>query len=159
MELGRFSFDVRGNKMSRFILVLMLFLGSWLYGDTVFAEPKPSIDNPRKIVFSITQESDEALDHILSVANNVLKFYGPENVQMEIVAYSKGIRLLERKNKAVAVRVDALMQYDVVFIACGNTMRTKEIKPEDLIEGSEIVTAGVVELLERVKEGWIYIKP
>ena len=145
--------------MSRFILIFTLLFGGLLYGDTEFAEPKPSFDNPRKIVFSITEESDEALDHVLSVANNVLKFYRPENVQMEIVAYSKGIRLLDRKNRDVAVRVDALMQYDVTFIACGNTMRTKNIKEKDLIEGSQIVTAGVVELLERVKEGWIYIKP
>ncbi len=51
------------------------------------------------------------------------------------------------------------MQYDVEFIACGNTMRTLHIKKDDLIDGTTIVTAGVVELLESVKKGWIYIKP
>jgi len=95
----------------------------------------------------------------LSVANNVLKFYGPEKVEMKIVAYSQGIKLLDRHNKKTAVRVDALMQYDVEFVACGNTMRTLQIKKEDLVDGSVIVTAGVVELLESVKAGWIYIKP
>ncbi len=144
--------------MRKFVLLLMM-LGSLLWSDTVFSEPKPSIDNPRKIVFSVTEDSLHALDHVLSVANNVLKFYGPENVQMEIVAYSQGIKLLDSHNRTTAVRVEALMQYDVVFIACANTMRTLNIQPEELIEGSEIVTAGVVELLERVKDGWIYIKP
>jgi hypothetical protein len=142
----------------RLVLAIVMFLG-FLQAETRYAEPKPSIDNPRKIVFSITEDSSHALDHILSVANNVLKFYGPENVEMEIVAYSKGIRLLLARDNSTAVRVDALMQYDVTFIACGNTMRTKDIKEEELIEGSEIVTAGVVELLERVNEGWTYIKP
>jgi hypothetical protein len=51
------------------------------------------------------------------------------------------------------------MQYEVEFVACGNTMRTLNIKEEDLIEGSVVVTAGVVELLESVQKGWIYIKP
>jgi hypothetical protein len=127
--------------------------------ETQFADPKPAIDNPRQIVFCITSADDEEINHVLSSANNVLKFYGPENVQMEIVAYYHGIRALLKKEKDIAVRVDALMQYDVHFVACGNTMQTKKIDPSELIEGSEIVTAGIVEMLEKVKAGWIYIRP
>lgn len=143
----------------KYFTLILLFFCTLTFADTEFAEPKPSFDNPRKIVFSVTEGSEHALDHILSVANNVLKFYGPENVQMKIVAYSQGIALLNKHTEATAVRVDALMQYEVEFIACGNTMRTLKIKEEDLVEGSEIVTAGVVELLESVQKGWIYIKP
>jgi len=144
--------------MLKFTLILLSFC-ILSFADTEYADPKPSIDNPRQIVFSVTESSQHALDHILSVANNVLKFYGPEKVEMKIVAYSQGIKLLDRHNKKTAVRVDALMQYDVEFVACGNTMRTLQIKKEDLVDGSVIVTAGVVELLESVKAGWIYIKP
>lgn len=130
-----------------------------LFAETQFAEPKPAIDNPRKIVLSITHAGDEEINHVLSSANNVLKFYGPENVQMEIVAYYHGIRALLKKEKEFAVRVDALMQYDVKFVACGNTMQTKKIDSSELIEGSEIVTAGIVEMVERVKDGWVNIRP
>jgi len=144
--------------MKKFTLILLSFC-IVLFADTEFAEPKPSLENPRQIVFSATEGSSRALDHILSVANNVLKFYGPEKVEMKIVAYSQGLKLLYKSNKETARRVDALMQYDVEFIACGNTMRTLKVKEEDLIDGSVIVTAGVVELLESVKAGWIYIKP
>ena len=144
--------------MKKFTLILLSFC-ILLFADTEYADPKPSIDNPRQIVFSVTGDSPAALDHILSVANNVLKFYGPEKVEMKIVAYSKGLALLYKRNRETAVRVDALMQYDVEFVACGNTMRTLKAKKEDLVEGSVIVTAGVVELLESVKAGWIYIKP
>jgi intracellular sulfur oxidation DsrE/DsrF family protein len=144
--------------MLKFTLILLSFC-ILSFADTEYADPKPSIDNPRQIVFSVTEDSEHAMDHILSVANNVLKFYGPEKVEMKIVAYSKGIKLLDRHNRETAVRVDALMQYDVEFVACGNTMRTLKIKEEDLVDGSIVVTAGVVELLESVKAGWIYIKP
>ncbi len=128
------------------------------YADTTFADPKPSFDNPRKIVFSIIQGDDTSIDHVIGAANNVLKFYGPENVNMRIVAYSKGIRALLKKDKFVA-RIDTLMQYDVSFVACGNTMRTLKIKNSDLLDDVEVVTAGIVEIIEREKEGWIYIKP
>jgi len=140
-------------------LVILMLLVIGTFAETQFAEPKPSIDHPRQIVFCITSADDESINHVLSSANNVLKFYGPENVEMEIVAYYHGIRTLLKSEKEIAVRVNALMQYDVKFIACGNTMETKKIKPSQLIDGSEIVTAGIVEMLERVKSGWIYIKP
>ncbi len=139
--------------------VVALLVGViFLLADTEFAKPKPSIDNPRKIIFPITQGDDASIDHVLSSTNNVLKFYGPEKVQIAIVCYSKGIRVLLKKEK-FAPRVRALMMYDVEFIACGNTMRTKHIKREDLIDGVEIVTAGIVELVERDLKGWIYIRP
>jgi len=140
-------------------LFLLLAWAAWLSADTAFAEPKPSLDNPRQIVFSVTDGSDEAINHVLSSANNVLKFYGPEKVQMEIVAYSGGIRALLKSNPEIAERVRTLMLYDVTFVACGNTMRTKHITPDQLIDDVEVVTAGIVEMIERVKEGWIYIKP
>jgi len=143
--------------MKQILLLMMVFLLS--FADTEFAEPKPSIDNPRKIVFPITKGDDESINHVLSSANNVMKFYGPENVKIAIICYSKGIRTLLKKEKKIAVRVRSLQTYDVEFIACGNTMRTLKIKPEDLIEGVEIVTAGIVELVERDLKGWIYIRP
>lgn len=144
--------------MIKYLLLLFLMVIT-AYAETKFAEPKPSIDNPRKIVFSISAADDESINHVLSTANNVLKFYGPENVEMEIVAYYHGIRALLKSEKDIAIRVKALMQYDVKFVACGNTMETKKIKQSQLIDGSEIVTAGVVELVERVKSGSTYIRP
>lgn len=138
---------------------LIIFACFTSYGETQFAQPIPSIDNPRQIIFSIVAGDDESINHVLSTANNVLKFYGPENVEMEIVVYYHGIRALLKSEKEISVRVRALMQYGVKFVACGNTMQTKKIEPSELIEGSEIVTAGVVELIERIKSGSTYIRP
>lgn len=143
--------------IKKLLIVALLSLSA--YSETQFAQPIPSIDNQRQIVFSITGGDDESINHVLSSANNVLKFYGPENVDMEIVAYYHGIRALLKSEKQIAVRIKALMQYDVKFIACGNTMETKKIKSSELIEGSEIVTAGIVEMIERIKSGAIYIRP
>ena len=144
--------------MEKFILIL-LSLCIISSAETEFADPKPSMDAQREILFSIKSADDEEINHVLSTANNVLKFYGPENVHMRIVAYYHGMKALLKKNKKIASRVEALMLYDVEFVACGNTMRTKHIKEEDLIEGSEIVTAGVAEIVERMQEGWNYVVP
>ncbi|MDP2078371.1 MAG: DsrE family protein [Sulfuricurvum sp.] len=143
--------------MIRFFF-LIVFTCFTAYGETQFAKPIPSIDNPRQIIFSISAGDDESINHVLSTANNVLKFYGPENVEMEIVAYYHGIRALLKSEKEISVRVRALMQYDVKFVACGNTMETKKIRPDELIEGSEIVTAGIVEVIEQIRSGATYIR-
>ncbi|MCK9455255.1 MAG: DsrE family protein [Sulfurimonas sp.] len=144
--------------MRKFVVLLLLMVYT-LQAETIFAEPKPDILEPRKIVFSIKSAKDEDIHHVLSSANNVLKFYGPEKVNMKIIAYYHGIRALLKKENEIAQRVNALMQLEVEFVACGNTMQTKNIKEEDLVDDTEVVTAGIVEIVERVKEGWIYIIP
>lgn len=141
-------------------LIMGLFcLLQMLLADTEFAEPRPSLEAPRQIVFSVTSGEEAAINHVLSSANNVLKFYGPEKVEMEIVAYSGGIKTVLKTDPKIAERVRTLMLYDVTFVACGNTIRTKKISESELIEGTEVVTAGIVEMIERVKSGWTYIKP
>ncbi|QSZ43099.1 hypothetical protein GJV85_07680 [Sulfurimonas aquatica] len=144
--------------MQKFTLIL-LSLCIMVSAETEFAEPKPAIDNPRQIMFSIKSADDEAIHHVLSTANNVLKFYGPENVEMKIIAYYHGIKALEKKYKDIALRVEALMLLDVEFVACGNTMKTKKITEDELIDGSDIVTAGVAEMVERIQDGWVNIIP
>ncbi len=142
----------------RYLFTLLMLVAVLLQADTEFADPKPSIDHPRRFVFPISEGTDAAINHVLSSTNNVMKFYGPEKCEVCIVCYSKGIKALQ-KNRSFSKRVKSLMTYDVEFVACGNTMRTLKIKKEDLLEGVTIVTAGIVELIERQLRGWIYIRP
>ena len=139
-------------------ILLLISLSLILFAETEFSEPIPSMMEPRKIVFTISSEDKKDINHVLSTANNVLKFYGPEKVNMVIVAYAGGIEGVLSKHTKIAERVRSLMLYEVVFIACGNTMRTRHIEESQLIEDTEIVTAGIVEVVERVQDDWIYIK-
>jgi intracellular sulfur oxidation DsrE/DsrF family protein len=144
----------------RKLFILLLLSISFLSAETEFAKPKPSMENPRRFVFPITKWNRDEINHVLGSANNVIKFYGVDNTEVLIVAYSQGIKsLLARRDTKIRKRVEALMTYDVEFIACGNTMKTLKIKKEDLIDGVEVVTAGIVELIERQLRGYIYIRP
>jgi len=146
--------------MIKKILLLISIFVTIVTADTEFADPKPDIGNPRRFVFPITKWDRKEVNHVLSSANNVIKFYGPENSEVVIVAYSKGINtLLKHRDSKIRKRVEALMTYDVEFIACGNTMKTLKIDKRDLLDGVEIVTAGIVELIERQLRGYIYIRP
>jgi len=138
----------------------LVFSLHFIHAETEFAEPKPSMENPRKFIFPITKWDTDEINHILGSANNVIKFYGVDNTEVVIVAYAQGIKsLLKHRDNRIRKRVQSLMTYDVEFIACANTMKTLRIKKEDLLDDVEIVTAGIVELIERQLRGYIYIRP
>ena len=136
---------------------------SFLSAETEFSEPKPSLMNPRKFIFPITSGDEKEISHVLSSASNVIKFYGVDRCEVVIVCYSQGIKSLLKKayffDKDIQKRVRSLMTYDVEFIACNNTMKTYKIDKKELLDDVEIVTAGIVELIERELRGYIYIRP
>ena len=141
------------------IFLFALLFNSLIIAETELVDPKPSIIEPRKIVLSIGSGKSEDIHHILGSANNFLKFYGPEKVEMVIVAYYHGIKAVLLENIDIMKRVQALQLYEVEFVACGNTMRTKNIKEDKLLDDVSIATAGLVEIIERQKDGYININP
>jgi len=127
--------------------------------ETEFAIPKPAIDNPRKIVFSIDTLDDKIVNHVISTVNNVIKFYRPENTEVIVVVYSQGVKILKKDSeKETRKRIEALMTYDIEFVACENSLRTLGIKKKELIDDLSYGTAGIVEIIERQLEGFSYIK-
>ncbi len=142
------------------ILIALVCVFSFTLAETEFAEPKPAIDNPRQLVFGIPSGDLKEINRILSTVNNVMKFYRPENTEVVIVAYGQGLNaLLKKGDPEVRKRIEALMTYDVEFIACGNTMRTLHIEKKDLLDDIGFATAGIVEIIERQLQGYIYAQP
>ena len=133
---------------------------SFVNAETEFTKPIPAIDNPRKILFPIASSDLKEVNRIVSTVNNVMKFYRPENTEIIIVVYGQGVKsLLQKGDSNLRKRIEALMTYDVVFIACENTMRTLKIDKKELLDEVEFVTAGVVEIIERKLAGYTYITP
>jgi len=123
------------------------------------ADPKPDMDNPRKIVLQLTEDDDKKVNGVLYNAINIQKYYGMDNVMVAVVAYAKGVNALLKESTTVADRIASLQQYDVEFVACGNTLDTMGKKTEDLLDGVVRVQAGIPEIVERQLRGWIYITP
>ena len=146
------------------LLVLLMMMLSFIWAETELTEPKPSMVNPRKFVFPISSADENEISHVLSSVSNVVKFYGVDKCDVVIVAYSKGIKSLFKEpkffDKDIHKRLKSVMMYDSVeFIACNNTMKTYEIKEKELLKDVEIVTAGIVEIIERQLDGYIYVRP
>ncbi len=139
-------------------IVVMLAAAPIRAAETVLADPKPSWDAPRKIVLQLTTDEPRHVGNVLHNAVNLQKFYGQDNVKVAIIAYAGGVRAL-LTGSTVAERIASLTDYEVEFVACGNTMDAIGKSPKDLLPGVEMVTAGIAEIVERQLRGWHTIVP
>ncbi len=133
-----------------FILIL---LGSFsLQADDDFAE--------KHVVLQISDASRQNL--VLNVANNLQKFYGPDKVAIEIVAFGPGLKSIFANNEITSPRVSSLASSGVKFSACMNTIaaiKRKTGKEPVIHSEAKKVPAGVVRIIDLVEKGYILIKP
>jgi intracellular sulfur oxidation DsrE/DsrF family protein len=114
-----------------------------------------------KYVLHISDMDPSKQELILNNASNLLEAYPPGQVEVEIVAYGPGLRLMFADNTN-AQRIDSLSQSGVKFAACGNTIKgmTRLLGEAPKINPlAKVVPGGIVRIGELVKQGYIYVKP
>ena len=146
--------------MKRLIMSLcaaLLALSTW----AVAHAGQDGFDKPHKLVIQVSSADPLVQKIALNNAVNVQKALGPENVAVEVVAYGPGLSIMTPKS-AESSRIPDLALQDVVFSACGNTMKEaakKSGKDVKLVEGVRVVPAGVLRIMELQAEGYAYIRP
>jgi len=151
---------VKPSKVLGSLLAVSLFaVCQWATANDVKGEEfKPFAE--KHVILQLSDQANEAV--VLDTANNLIKNYGgPDMVDIEIVAFGKGVRLLYAGNEH-EVRIASLVENGVRFYICQNTLDTMERlhgeRPE--INPSAIkVQAGVAHIIDRVDEGFILVKP
>ncbi len=139
-------------------IFLLLFISIMVFAKSTFSDPQPTFENPRKIVIQLYDSELSKVNHNLSTLYNILKEYPAESLNIVVVAYGNGIRALKKDyDKNTLTRIKSLMEYDVEFIVCRNTMETMKWKENDFIDDVSYVQAGIVELIERQVAGYIGI--
>lgn len=120
---------------------------------------KPFAD--ARVVLQISDPNPFKQALVLNVASNLLKFYGPDRVDIEVVAFGPGLRLLFKDN-AEAARIAILADQGVRFSACENTITNmgKKLGHEPALNpNARIVPAGIVRLIQLNQAGYFVAKP
>lgn len=139
-------------------IILVALLSIVTFAESTFSDPQPTFDNPRKVVIQLYDSELKKVNHNLSTIYNILKEYPSETLKVVVVAYGNGVRALKKDyDKKTLTRIESLMEYDVEFIVCRNTMETMKWTESDFIEDALYVQAGIVELIERQIDGYIGI--
>ena len=114
-----------------------------------------------KFVLQISDMDPFKQTLVLNVANNILKAYGTDQVDVEIVAFGPGLRLLFEEN-ANADRIDGLAQSGVRFFACQNTIDNMSGtlgRPVKINGHASSGKGGIVRIKELVDQGYMLAKP
>ena len=140
------------------VLCVLLLWGSCVVAGEV-EETKPFAD--KHVVLQISDEDPAKQTLVLNVANNLLNFYGPDQIDLEVVAFGPGLRLLLAEN-ANSARIESLAGEGVRFSACENTIKafTKALGKEPVLNPHAVrVSAGVVRIIDLSAQGYVLIKP
>jgi uncharacterized protein len=136
--------------------VLSLVLVSILFaaGSALAAE--------KRVVLQISDDSPQRQTMVLNVAGNLVGHYGAGNVDIEVVAFGPGLKILLRDNEA-AGRIDRLAREGGVrFTACGTTItnltRVQDAEPT-LNPHVVVEPAGVVHIMDLMEQGYVLITP
>ncbi len=132
----------------------------------LIASPVLAGDKVHHLALQISDDSAQKMNTVLNVAANISRYYSGkgEEVEIEIIAFNKGLHMLRTDTSPVKKRIGNFSQSmtNVSFKACGNTMKgmaKKEGKKPELFAFADVVPAGVVRLIERDEAGWTIVRP
>jgi len=119
-----------------------------------------SEDIEHRLVIQISTDDLRAQETALSNIVNVQKHYGMDNIEIELVAFGPGYRMLTHQSP-FASRIASLSMQEITFTACMNTMISVKEKTgfmPKLIDGVTTTKAGVPHIIELQEKGYSYIK-
>jgi intracellular sulfur oxidation DsrE/DsrF family protein len=116
------------------------------------------LSRPNKVVFQVSDADPAKWNLALNNARNVVKDLGADKVAIEIVAYGPGIGML-KMDSAVGGRVQEALAGGISVVACENTMKGQKLSRADMLDKIGYVPAGVVQLMQRQREGFAYVRP
>jgi hypothetical protein len=126
---------------------------------TIAPADKPFAEH--RLVLQLSDDDAKKQGLVISVAYNLLKFYGPDKIAIEVVTFGPGIALL-RADSPNRKFVDSLVAQGVQFDLCMNTVDT--IKRETghvppFNPNARPVEAGVAQILALTEKGYILVRP
>ena len=140
---------------------LLACLTASLPCNTMANEADPAVQaNARRMQLVIQVSDNDAAKWNLALNNarNIQSELGRANADIEIIVYGPGIAML-KMDSPVAVRVAEAGASGVKMVACQNTMATQKLSRDDMLPDIAYAKAGVLELAQRQRQGWAYIRP
>lgn len=115
----------------------------------------------QKLLLQLSDDTPDKQKLIISIANSILKDFGPDNVSIVVVAFGPGVKILYADSKE-RIAVDSLVAQGVEFDVCMNTINTiaRETGHKPALNPHAVPVAyGVGRIMELVEKGYILERP
>jgi intracellular sulfur oxidation DsrE/DsrF family protein len=147
------------SRLIGFTSGLVLLCSLFTAGILMAQEEKPFAE--AKFVLQISDMDPSKQTLVLNVAGNILKAYGQDQADVEIVAFGPGVRLLFEGNSN-SERIDGLVDSGVRFFACSNTIANMSRtlgQPVKINNHANSGTGGIIRIKELTDQGYLLVKP
>jgi hypothetical protein len=112
------------------------------------------------LLIQVSEDSVERLSAALNAAKFVQAQYGAPNVEIEIVIFGPGVQTVKYyAPKPIPERVKQEKYNGIRIVVCDYSMRAAKLRPSDMLRDVSYVPSGVVEIMEKEKLGWSYVRP
>lgn len=108
------------------------------------------------IILHVQTQDTLVYKSIVSQVSNIKKEM-PE-AKIELVCHGPGIGFLMNKNATYVNKLHQLNFKEVSLVGCEFTMKQRNIKREELVPFAVTVPSGIVEILKKEQEHWLYVK-
>ncbi|MBK9194857.1 MAG: DsrE family protein [Flavobacteriales bacterium] len=132
----------------------LLFLFALLLGSSALFAQDPA--RRHRIVMQLTSGDTLVHKNLMKQFKN-MKEAAP-TMQIEVVCHGPGMDMLMSDRSIVQTKVKEFAAQGIVFLACDNTIRERNLDPAKVLAEAGHVKAGIIHIVERQEDGWSYIK-
>jgi intracellular sulfur oxidation DsrE/DsrF family protein len=136
----------------------IIILGTLILVLALAAVPQTPQTHKHQVVLQMNVDDADSWNQLFGNIQNIQTVFGSDKIQIEVVAYGKGLSLLLKKNAAFEERMKKAIDTGVVLAACQNDMRNRKVTTEDLFPFASQVDSGVAELIRKQEAGWSYVR-
>ncbi|MBP6391793.1 MAG: DsrE family protein [Flavobacteriales bacterium] len=131
----------------------LLFLLAILLGSVTFAQ---QTERQHRIIMQLTSGDTLVHKNLMKQFKN-MKEAAP-NMRIEVVCHGPGMDMLMSDRSIVQAKVKEFAAQGIVFLACENTIKERNLDRTKVIPEAGYVKAGIIHIVERQEDGWSYIK-
>lgn len=115
-----------------------------------------TVEKPRKIVMQLTSGDTTVHKMLMKQLSNILTV-APET-KIEVVCHGPGLSMLVVEKSIVNEKIMASQVKGVDFVACRYSMKERNVAESEINTISRVVEAGIIEIVDKQNEGYVYIK-
>ena len=110
------------------------------------------------VVVQVSDDDPKTWNQALNVIRNVQAEYGKDKVNIELVVFGHGSGML-KFDSPLGNRVEEALGNGAQVLMCENTMKGQKLTRADMLPKIGYVKAGVIEIVEKSRQGWTVVRP
>lgn len=116
------------------------------------------VNSPQhRVVMQLSSNDTLAWKGLMNNLKNLKAAWG-DSVEVEVVAHGPGVDLLRSDKTTQLDKIRQFRSMGIVFVACENTLRERNIPRDLILPEAGTVKMGVGEIIQKQEAGWSYIK-